>query len=78
MLVRGEGEYTTGEKRKNPDKDTPTLEKTAEKDIVDLSNRKSAQNTYTIKLTNTTDKEWKDVKVNGRVLYPRHLRGLEI
>ena len=48
---------------KTPDKDTPTLEKTAEKDIVDLSNRKSAQNTYTIKLTNTTDKEWKDIKV---------------
>ncbi|MFP5522549.1 hypothetical protein, partial [Peptococcus simiae] len=43
--------------------DQPTLEKTSEKDIVDLATRDGARNTYTIKLTNSTDKVWKDIKV---------------
>lgn len=63
----------TGENEKDP-----TIEKIAQKTLVDLRTKDSSKNTYTIKLTNTTDKDWKDVKVNGRVLYPRHLRGLEI
>ncbi|MFM9414117.1 hypothetical protein ACKQTC_07030 [Peptococcus simiae] len=45
------------------DKGKPTLEKTSEKDIVDLATRDGARNTYTIKLTNSTDKVWKDIKV---------------
>lgn len=63
MLVSGEGNGNTPNKPDRPDKDTPTLEKTAEKRDINLSTRDGARNTYTIKLTNTTDKEWKDIKV---------------
>lgn len=63
MLVSGEGNGNTPNKPDRPDKDTPTLEKTAEKRDINLSTRDGARNTYTIKLTNTTDKDWKNIKV---------------
>lgn len=45
------------------DSSKPHIEKVAQKTLVDLRTKDSSKNTYTIKLTNTTDKEWKDVKV---------------
>lgn len=45
------------------DSSKPHIEKIAQKTLVDLRTKDSSKNTYTIKLTNTTDKVWKDVKV---------------
>lgn len=47
----------------DPDSSKPHIEKVAQKTLVDLRTKDSSKNTYTIKLTNTTDKVWKDVKV---------------
>lgn len=47
----------------DPDRSKPHIEKIAQKTLVDLRTKDSSKNTYTIKLTNTTDKVWKDVKV---------------
>ncbi|MFP5528370.1 isopeptide-forming domain-containing fimbrial protein [Peptococcus simiae] len=62
VLVPEEGGSGVPGKPDRPD-DQPTLEKTAETERIDLSTRDGARNTYTIKLTNDTDKVWKDIKV---------------